>query len=70
LYFGVVLLVMGLWLLDYSFLLVAAILLLLWFNFVVASFEEKELKAMVGKQYEQYSKKVPKIVPFITHHRK
>jgi len=71
LYFGVVLLVIGLWLLlDYTFLIVSAMLLLLWFNFVVASFEEKELKAMFGKQYEQYSKSVPKIIPFTKYHKK
>lgn len=44
LYFGVVLLVLGWWLLlDYSFLLISASLLLGWFNFVVAPFENKEL---------------------------
>ncbi|WP_455276607.1 methyltransferase family protein [[Eubacterium] cellulosolvens] len=70
LYFGVVLIVISLWLLlDYSALLITALLLLLWFNFVVASFEEKELKAMFGKQYEQYSKKVPKIIPFTKYHK-
>lgn len=70
-YFGVILFVIGLWLLlDYSFLLISTILLLLWFNFVVATFEEKELKAMFGKQYEQYSKKVPKIIPFTKHQKK
>ena len=47
LYSGVVLLVLGWWLLlDYSFLLVSAIFLLLWFNFVVAPFEEEELRAI------------------------
>ncbi len=66
LYFGIVVLVLGFWLLlDFNFLLISAILMLLWFNFVVASFEEKELRAMFGKQYEQYSKKVPRIIPFI-----
>ena len=71
LYFGVVLLVIG-WflLLDYSFLLVSAIILLLWFNFVVASFEEKELRAIFGGQYNQYSKKVPKMIPFTKRGKK
>ena len=64
LYLGVILLVLGWWLLlDYNFLLVSAILLLLWFNFVVAPFEEEELVAMFGEQYEQYSKEVPRIIP-------
>ncbi|MFQ6134854.1 MAG: methyltransferase family protein [Nitrososphaerales archaeon] len=71
LYFGVVLLVLGWWLLlDYSFLLVSAIFLLLWFNFVVAPFEEVELRAIFGEQYEQYSKEVPKIIPFTKHRKK
>jgi len=71
LYLGVVLLVLGWWLLlDYSFLLVSAVLLLLWFNFVVASFEEEELRAIFGEQYERYSKEVPRIIPFTKHRRK
>lgn len=71
LYLGVVLLVLGWWLLlDYSFLLVAVILLLLWFNFVVAPFEEKELIAIFGDQYLQYSKEVPRIIPFTKHRKK
>ncbi|MEM3081393.1 MAG: methyltransferase [Nitrososphaerota archaeon] len=65
LYFGVVLLAFGCWLLlDYSFLAVWAVLLLLWFNFVIASFEEAELKAIFGEQYKHYSNKVPKMIPF------
>ncbi len=65
LYFGVVVLVLGWWLLlDYSFLLFSTILLLLWFNFVVAPFEERELRAIFREQYEKYAKEVPKIIPF------
>jgi len=65
LYFDVVLLMVGWWLLlDYSFLLLSAIFLLLWFNYIVAPFEEKELKAIFGEQYERYSKEVPRIIPF------
>jgi len=71
LYLGVVLLVLGWWLvLDYSFLLFSAALLLLWFNFVVAHFEEKELRAIFGEQYEQYSKEVPRMIPFTKRHKK
>ena len=66
LYFGVVLLVLGWWLLlDYSFLFITAVLLLLWFNFVVAPFEEKELRAIFGQEYAQYSRDVPKLIPFV-----
>jgi len=66
LYFGVVLVVLG-WglLLDYSFLLFSAVLLLLWLNFVVAAFEEKELRAIFGEEYAQYSKEVPRMIPFL-----
>lgn len=71
LYSGVVLLVLGWWLLlDYTFLLVSTILLLLWFNFVVAPFEEKELEAIFGEDYERYAKEVPKILPFTVRRRK
>ncbi len=71
LYLGVVLLVLGWWLvLDYSFLLSSAIFLLLWFNFVVAHFEEKELRAIFGEQYEQYSNEVPRMIPFTKRHKK
>ena len=66
LYFGVVLLVLG-WglLLDYSFMFFSAVLLLLWFNFVLAPFEEKELRTLFGEQYDQYSKGVPRMIPFL-----
>ncbi|MGB9660185.1 MAG: methyltransferase family protein [Nitrososphaerales archaeon] len=71
LYLGVVLFVLGLFLiLDYSFLLISAILLILWFNFVVASFEEKELKAIFREQYDKYSKEVPKMIPFTKRRKK
>ena len=64
LYLGVLLLVLGFWiLLDYASLLFSAMLLLLWFNFVVAPFEEKELRAMFGDQYQQYSREVPRMIP-------
>ena len=66
LYFGVVLLVLGWWLLlDYSFVFISAVLLLLWFNFVVAAFEEKELRAIFGGEYIKYSRDVPKLIPFL-----
>jgi len=45
-------------------LLFSALLLLLWFNFVVAPYEEKELVALFGEQYRQYAERTPKIIPF------
>jgi deazaflavin-dependent oxidoreductase (nitroreductase family) len=66
LYSGVVLLLIGWWLLlDYSFLLLSTILLLLWFNYVVAPFEEKELRSIFSEEYEKYAKQVPRIIPFV-----
>ena len=65
LYSDVVLLILGWWLLlDYSFLLIAAFLLLLWFGFVVTRFEERELRAIFGEDYERYASQVPRIIPF------
>ena len=64
LYLSVFLLLLGWWmLLDYSFLLFAAVFLLLWFKFVVIPFEEKELIAIFGIQYERYAKEVPSLIP-------
>lgn len=63
-YFSVLSLVFGWWLLlDYTFLSFASVLLLLWFKFVVAPFEEKELVAIFGDQYKAYAKDVPGLIP-------
>lgn len=65
LYLAVFLLFLGTWLvLDHSQLIFSAFLLLLWFNFVVAPYEEKELVAIFGQQYREYAKRTPKIIPF------
>jgi protein-S-isoprenylcysteine O-methyltransferase Ste14 len=67
LYSDVVLLILGWWLLlDYSFLLIAAFLLLLWFSFVVTRFEERELRAIFGHDYDRYASQVPRIIPFMS----
>ncbi len=64
-YFSVFLLLLGWWmLLDFTFLILAAILLLLWFRFFVIPFEEKELLAIFGDQYKNYAKEVPSLIPF------
>jgi protein-S-isoprenylcysteine O-methyltransferase Ste14 len=64
LYFAVVVLLLGWWLvLDYTFLLFMAFLFFLWFNLVVIRFEEKELKALYREEYETYAKSVPRFFP-------
>jgi protein-S-isoprenylcysteine O-methyltransferase Ste14 len=69
-YFAVVVLVLGWWLvLDYTFVLLMAGLLILWFNLVVIRFEEQELRAVFGEQYESYSKSVPRFIPSLRHRR-
>ncbi len=65
LYSDVVLLLLGWWLLlDYSFLLISTLFLLLWFHFVVTRFEERELRAIFGDDYREYASRVPRIIPF------
>ncbi len=64
LYAGVLLLASGLWLwLDNTPLLFTTLLFLMWFNFVVTPFEEKELNAIFGSDYEQYKRRVSKMIP-------
>jgi protein-S-isoprenylcysteine O-methyltransferase Ste14 len=63
-YFAVVVMVLGWWLvLDYTFILLMVGLFILWFNLVVIRFEEQELRAIFGEQYESYSKSVPRFIP-------
>jgi protein-S-isoprenylcysteine O-methyltransferase Ste14 len=63
-YFAVVVLLFGWWLvLDYTFIVFMAFFAFLWFNLVVIRFEEYELRALFGKEYEIYAKRVPKFVP-------
>jgi protein-S-isoprenylcysteine O-methyltransferase Ste14 len=64
-YFSVFMLVHGWWLLlDYTFLLFSAWLLLLWFKIIVVPFEEKELVAIFGDKYKNYAREVPSLIPF------
>jgi protein-S-isoprenylcysteine O-methyltransferase Ste14 len=70
LYFSVVVLLLGWYLLlDLTFLLFSTLLLLLYFNYVVAPFEEAELKAIFGEQYKRYTEEVPRLIPFTKHHK-
>jgi len=64
LYFAVVLIFFGWWLLlGYTFLLFMAFLFFLWFAVVVIRFEEQELRLLFGKEYEAYARKAPMILP-------
>ena len=63
-YFAVVLLLLGWWLaLDCTWILFVAFFFYLWFNLVVIRFEEQELKALYGEEYEAYLKAVPRFFP-------
>ena len=66
-YLAVLLSIVG-WglLLDLAFVLLAAPLALLWFNFVVMPYEERELVALFGQDYEEYMKRVRRILPIPT----
>jgi protein-S-isoprenylcysteine O-methyltransferase Ste14 len=70
LYFSVIVLLLGWYLLlDLTFLLFSTVLLLLYFNYAVAPFEEAELKAIFGEQYKRYTEEVPRLIPFTKHHK-
>ena len=65
-YSAVIIMLTGWWLvLDYTFLLFFAGFMTLWFNFVVAPFEERELRALFGAQYETYAQTTPRFFPSI-----
>ncbi|MCI0519078.1 MAG: isoprenylcysteine carboxylmethyltransferase family protein [Chloroflexi bacterium] len=64
LYFCVVVMLLGWWLLlDITLLLWLALVFFLWFTLVVIRFEERELMEMFEEQYEAYAKAVPMIFP-------
>ncbi len=70
LYLGVIVMVFG-WALfgGYTFVLIGAVGVLLWFWLVLIPFEEKELKALFGEQYTKYADGVPMLVPFTKRKR-
>lgn len=71
LYLGVITMTLG-WALagDLTFVLIAVIALVLWFRAVLIPFEEKELLALFGEQYEKYRDGVPMLVPFTKRKRR
>lgn len=70
LYFGVIVVTFGWALFGAStFVLIGAVLLLLWFRLILIPFEEKELRTLFGEQYARYSNEVPMLVPFTKRKR-
>ncbi len=49
--------------------LVFAATLLLWYALVLIPFEERELRALFGEQFERYVEEVPMLVPFTKRKR-
>lgn len=69
-YSAVILMLAGWWLLmDFTILLFCAGLMALWFRLVVIPFEERELRALFGTQYEIYAQKTPRFIPSIIWRR-
>ena len=63
-YSGIGMMVLGIGILtDHTWALLGAVLLCLWFTFAVAPFEERELRALFGRAYEDYMRVTPRIVP-------
>lgn len=66
LYTAALILLIGWWLLlDYTFILICAVLMAIWFRAVVAPFEERELQELFGSQYEEYARTTPRFFPSI-----
>lgn len=65
LYLGVVVMAFGWALLGaYTYVLIGAVAMLLWFVLVLIPFEERELGVLFGEQYERYASEVPMLIPF------
>ena len=71
LYFGVIVMVFG-WavLTGYSYIFIATVVVLIWFGVVVIPFEEKELHALFGREWENYSQATPMLFPLTKRVRK
>jgi len=65
LYLAVLLIVFGFGLLDSSTLpLLWGVVLLGWYALVLIPFEEEELRALFGSEYESYRRQVPMLFPY------
>ena len=70
LYLAVIVMVFGWALLTaYTFILVASVVLLLWFSLVLIPFEERELRVLFGDQWKKYSDETPALIPFTKRRR-
>jgi len=71
LYLGVIVMVFG-WALvgGTTYVLLAAIVILLWFWLILIPFEERELRALFGDQYARYMESVPMLIPFTKRARR
>ena len=64
LYAGVVVMVLGWAILTLvTFILVATLVVFLWFRLLLIPFEERELNALFGEEYRIYCDRVPAMVP-------
>jgi protein-S-isoprenylcysteine O-methyltransferase Ste14 len=71
LYAGIVVMVLG-WaiLSSATFIFVATMAVFLWFRFLLIPFEERELNALFGEEYERYCDATPMMVPFTARKRR
>lgn len=65
-YFSVILLWIGSWIaLDLTPLLISTLFVLSVLYLIIIPLEERELREIFGEQYEEYAKRVRKLIPFI-----
>jgi protein-S-isoprenylcysteine O-methyltransferase Ste14 len=71
LYFGVIVMVLG-WavLTGYPYIFIATLVVLIWFGLVLIPFEERELHALFGVEWEGYSQETPMLFPFAKRKRR
>lgn len=68
LYLGLIVMVFGWGLFtETTYVLIASAVLLTWFRLILIPFEEKELLALFGSQYERYMESTPMLAPFTKH---
>jgi protein-S-isoprenylcysteine O-methyltransferase Ste14 len=53
-----------------SFVFVATVVLLIWFGLFLIPFEERELQALFGEEWTNYSEQTPMLIPFTKRRKK